>query len=90
MANVLSRPCMERLERLMEIDFVLYELLLYLDTHPDDSRAMRQFCNMVERHHQMMMEYQQNCAMLVPFQQCENDEMPWRWINEPWPWEIEY
>lgn len=89
MSNGLGRVCMQRLERLMEIDFVLYELLLYLDTHPNDSRAMREFCIMAERHHRMMMEYQQNCALLVPFHNCE-DEIPWRWIEEPWPWEIEY
>lgn len=88
MSNCLSRPCMQRLHQLMEIDFVLYELLLYLDTHPDDSKALREFCAMAERHHRMMMEYQENCAILMAFH-CK-DELPWQWIEQPWPWEIEY
>ena len=31
------------LENLQELDFVLVELTLYLDTHPDDTAAINQF-----------------------------------------------
>lgn len=88
MNNGPCRPCMQKLNQLMEIDFVLVELLLYLDTHPNDSRAMREFCSVSKKHQRLMREYQDKCAMIT-VANCK-DELPWRWIEEPWPWEIEY
>ncbi|WRU96984.1 spore coat protein CotJB [Priestia filamentosa] len=33
----------QELEEIQAIDFVLVELTLYLDTHPNDQQAMQQF-----------------------------------------------
>ncbi|MEH7495492.1 spore coat protein CotJB, partial [Neobacillus niacini] len=33
----------QMLEQLQAVDFVLVELQLYLDTHPDDLEAIKQF-----------------------------------------------
>ena len=44
---------MELLLEIMEVSFVLDETSLYLDTHPDDERALRLHNNASQRYHEL-------------------------------------
>jgi spore coat protein JB len=62
------------------------ELNLYLDTHPRDQRALRDY-NAYTQHLMMLKnEYQRRYGVLTNFGNAQS-QYPWSWINEPWPWE---
>ena len=78
---------MEKREELMKkikaLDFSIIELGLYLDTHPNDRRALclhREYANEVK---DLKDKYQRKYGPLTINYPCNK----WRWIEEPWPWE---
>lgn len=58
--------------------FAAWEARLYLNTHPGDSRALQFYQQLCRQQNQPLYA----CAF-VP---CSTNE--WRWIDDPWPWEI--
>ena len=78
--------CVARREMLQEIrclDFAINELALYLDTHPDDQKALclhRKYCKEVK---ELKDKYQKVFGPLTINYPCNK----WRWLEEPWPWE---
>lgn len=78
--------CNRKEELLSEIqchDFAINELALYLDTHPEDQRALclhRKYCNELKPMKDM---YQRVYGPLTINYPCNK----WRWLEEPWPWE---
>ena len=78
--------CEERREMINEIrslDFAIIELALYLDTHPEDEKALclhRKYCKQVK---ELKDKYQKVYGPLTINYPCNK----WRWLEEPWPWE---
>ena len=78
--------CDVRREMLQEIrclEFAINELALYLDTHPDDQKALclhRKYCKEVK---DLKDKYQKVFGPLTINYPCNK----WRWLEEPWPWE---
>lgn len=63
--------------------FAIIELGLYLDTHPDDEKAIclhKEYCN---RFKELEDKYQKVYGPLTIMFPCNK----WRWLEEPWPWE---
>ncbi|MCV9887748.1 spore coat protein CotJB [Metabacillus halosaccharovorans] len=77
----------EDLEEIQAIDFVLVELTLYLDTHPDDQQAMVQFNKCAQYAKQLKMNFETKYG---PLQQYGNSytDANWSWGTTPWPWQI--
>lgn len=77
----------EDLEEIQAIDFVLVELTLYLDTHPNDQQAMRQFNEYAQYAKQLKNNFE---AKYGPLQQYGNSytDAKWSWGTTPWPWQI--
>ena len=44
----------------MAVDFVVYELALFLDTHPNDRRALEDHNNFARKSHQLRAMYEKN------------------------------
>lgn len=74
------------LKELQELSFRLYDLALFLDTHPDE-------CSALELYHSTMNKYK---AMVCNFEKLygpltlsspEISEKRWNWTKGPWPWE---
>ncbi len=64
-------------------DFAITELALYLDTHPEDEKALclhRKYC---KRAKELKDKYQKVYGPLTINYPCNK----WRWLEEPWPWE---
>lgn len=84
--NGSSETDMKRREMMMqirELDFAIIELGLYLDTHPDDEKALclhREYCKKVK---DLKDKYQKVYGPLSIYYPCNK----WRWLEEPWPWE---
>lgn len=70
-----------------EVSFVVYETLLYLDTHPDDQKAMDFFHkhNLLRNH--ALKEYARLYGPLTISDANEFENQCWEWMNQPWPWE---
>ena len=75
------------LENLQELDFVLVELTLYLDTHPDDTAAINQFNDFSYKRRVLKQQMEEKYG---PLQQYGNSysNAPWECSKGPWPWQI--
>jgi spore coat protein JB len=75
------------LEELQAIDFVLVELTLYLDTHPNDYQAIQQFNHCVKQRKLLAKQYESQFGPLLQFGHSYSN-YPWNWIDTPWPWQV--
>lgn len=75
------------MEELQAVDFVLVELTLYLDTHPQDQSAVQQFNLFAKQRKQIKRAIESKYG---PLQQYGNSYsgMPWNWNDGPWPWQL--
>lgn len=77
------------LKAIMALEFTAIELNLFLDTHPCDQKALMDY-NMV--HQQLKAakkQYECHFGPLSNFGESPS-KFPWQWIEEPWPWQIEF
>lgn len=73
----------EMANEIKSLDFAIIELGLYLDTHPEDEKALclnRKYCKKVK---ELKDKYQKIYGPLTIFYPCNK----WRWLEQPWPWE---
>ena len=63
--------------------FAIIELGLYLDTHPEDERALCLHRKYSRELKDLKDKYQKVYGPLTINFPCNK----WRWIEEPWPWE---
>lgn len=73
------------LNDIQKLQFAIFDLALFLDTHPNDPVALY-------RHRAYAMQLKQYreayTAQYGPLTIFENEMMnTWRYINGPWPWE---
>lgn len=78
---------LKMLEQLMEISFSLLETSLYLDTHPTDERALRLHNTLSNEYQELELLY---TSKYGPLKNTGMSQFPWRYIEEPWPWDIDY
>lgn len=83
----MDREQMILLKELMEVEFVVLETALYLNTHPSDERALRLHNTYSQKHDELQSLYQ---AKYGPLKNTEMSGCPWSYINDPWPWEINF
>lgn len=65
------------------LNFAIIELALYLNTHPNDQRALclhREYCRRLK---DLKDKYQRVYGPLTIYYPCNK----WRWLEDPWPWE---
>lgn len=74
------------LKRLQEVEFVLVELQLYLDTHRDDQRALMEYNQYSRQLEVLKKQYELQYGPLLNFG-FSPSQYPWRWLDGPWPWE---
>lgn len=75
------------LEKLQAVDFVLVELNLYLNTHPNDLQAIEQFNKLTRERTAIANEYQLLYGPLQNFGRAYS-KYPWEWSQSPWPWQV--
>lgn len=73
----------EMLTKIREYNFTIIELGLYLDTHPDDERAICMHKEYAKKFRDLTDKYQKLYGPLSIYFPCNK----WRWLEEPWPWE---
>ena len=73
----------EMMQQIKSYNFAVIELALYLDTHPDDTKALclhNKYCKELK---ELKDKYQKVYGPLSIYFPCNK----WRWLEEPWPWE---
>ncbi|MCI9366487.1 MAG: spore coat protein CotJB [Clostridia bacterium] len=73
----------EMLEKIKCYNFAVIELSLYLDTHPNDERALCLHNSYNKTLKDLKDKYQKVYGPLTIYFPCNK----WRWLEEPWPWE---
>ena len=73
----------EMMMQIRELDFAIVELGLYLDTHPDDQKALCLHREYAKKLKDLKDKYQKVYGPLTNHYPCNK----WRWLEEPWPWE---
>lgn len=63
--------------------FAIIELGLYLDTHPDDEKAICLHKEYANKFKVLEDKYQKVYGPLSIMYPCNK----WRWLEAPWPWE---
>jgi spore coat protein JB len=75
------------MEQLQTVDFVLVELTLYLDTHPDDTEAVNQFNQYAKERRRIKKLFESQFGPLIQFGNSYSG-YPWNWKDSPWPWQV--
>ncbi|MEZ3452800.1 MAG: spore coat protein CotJB [Oscillospiraceae bacterium] len=66
-------------------DFYLYELNLYLDTHPADRNALDLFKKYTELRNAAYEAYINKYGPITADQSSTTERF--NWVDDPWPWE---
>ena len=77
----------EKLKQLQSYNFASYDMLLYLDTHPDDKKAFEMFRELVAKTKTLMTEFEKEYGALTSFGAAAFSKF--EWLKSPWPWEKE-
>ena len=73
------------LGEVMALDFVVKELNLYLDTHPDDMEALSMMKSFIEMANEAKERY---IRLYGPICVTDSEKFEnFKWICDPWPWE---
>ena len=73
----------EMMRSIQALNFSVIELGLYLNTHPEDEKALCMHREYARRLKEIKDKYQKIYGPLSIYFPCNK----WRWLEEPWPWE---
>ena len=73
-----------KLFNVMQFSFAINDLNLYLDLHPDDTKVVRLFEELVKEEKQAKKEYMEQYGPLT-VTKVKGDKFDW--IESPWPWD---
>ena len=71
------------LHEIMSLNFAINDLTLYLDTHPNDTKAICLHNEYVQKVSILKEDYEKLYGPLT----INFISNTWDWIDEPWPWE---
>lgn len=76
--------------KIHELDFAIHELILFLDTHPTNQKALELLDAYRKRRVSTVKMYEERFGVYI----VEKDDVPadgcWKWLEGPWPWEIDF
>lgn len=75
------------LRKIREYDFAIVETTLFLDTHPNNQKALSYYHKLKADRKKLVSEFENNFGPLTMY--CNENKTKWDWITGPWPWEGE-
>lgn len=76
------------LDRINQVSFAVYEMILYLDSHPCDEEALAYFEEKSALRNEALETYAKNFGPLTVDTANDTQSRCWEWVNQPWPWEV--
>ena len=74
------------MKKVQMYSFVLDEVGLFLDTHPEDKAALAYYKKNQELCREAKRQYEAKYGPLMA-ETYEGFQNKWTWVDEPWPWE---
>ncbi|CUN16132.1 MAG: spore coat protein CotJB [Turicibacter sanguinis] len=76
----------EFLTALQAVHIMAVDLQLFLDTHPENKKALEDYRKVSRQYQELRKEYEQVFGPLTNFgYMTDFDQISW--VNDPWPWE---
>ncbi|MDR1674834.1 MAG: spore coat protein CotJB [Oscillospiraceae bacterium] len=77
------------LKTLQMYEFMLHDTALFLDTHPDNAKALEYYKKYKAIYDEARSEFTRKYGPLAhrDINIDKPDSMKWQWIEGPWPWE---
>lgn len=85
---MVGKECRELMSKIRELEFAAIDLNLYLDNHPTCQQALTDYNTISQNLMSLKKMYEANYGPLTNYG-TSLSSYPWRWVDEPWPWEIE-
>ncbi|XMB85076.1 spore coat protein CotJB [Mycoplasmatota bacterium WC44] len=76
----------QELKNIQAISFILLDLGLFLDTHPNNEQVIKLYNEYNLKLAELITAYEKDFSPLT-LRSSSLNEYPWAWLNEPWPWE---
>jgi len=73
------------MKQIQALAFTQYELILFLDTHPNDKKALHAYHKVTPQLNELRKYYRENFGPMTPAEVDSTTE--WTWVCGPWPWE---
>lgn len=74
------------LRKIGACQFAMWELKIFLDTHPNDCGAMKRLAEYQKQTQELISQYEETYG---PLNISEATASRVAWVQEPWPWEIQ-
>ena len=74
------------IKNLSSYQFMIDDLQLYLDTHPNDEKTIEKLNETIKKLKPLKEKFE---SIYGPLTANENEQNRWCWIKAPWPWENE-
>ena len=74
------------LRKIQEVDFSLYETILYLDSYPSCREALAYYHTLLAQRKALMTQYEREVGPISAFGNVSQNS--WDWIKAPWPWQM--
>lgn len=75
----------ELLEQIAQCEFTLVDINLFLDTHPDNERALSDYNCYAQQLRSLKAMFEENYGPLENFGNSIS-EGSWKWVSQAWPW----
>ena len=77
----------ELLKKLSELDFIAVDLALFLNTHPDNTEAIKTYNQIITAADAVRMKYEEAFGPLCSFRSYAANTNHWEGTHDPWPWQ---
>ncbi len=67
-------------------DFLINDLQLYLDNHPNCEAALEDFNRLSDLSMELKEEFHHLYGPIIN-NGYQTSELPWQWTDDPWPWQ---
>lgn len=73
------------MRNLSAVGFAMFDLHLFLNTHPHDPSALSLYNQYRQRYLALSAEYEQKYGPLTAVNGVSGNT--WKWVEGPWPWQ---
>lgn len=80
--------CQQLLDVINQASFAVDDMLLYLDTHPDDMEALAYYQKQSCIRREALQKYARQYGPLTIDLVDDTCSDSWEWMSQPWPWEL--
>lgn len=76
--------------KIYELDFAIHELVLFLDSHPRNRRAMELMREYRAAREKAIAAYEEKFGKYIVTPSDVPLTEKWEWLDSPWPWDTDF